>query len=193
MFYPHTSGSAGVHPWQLTVGGNVSTRWAIQVGFSYQNEYEYRAPLYTGTRLNGDYIDGFKTSKRWTYCVPVLARYAVVRYPKPRLQIDALLGLTLLGAESIYEVEDRVNGQVVRQYSYGGGKATQGYYTAGVGFRYPFGRHFEGVFDWTYNRNFRSAPEGVNFNTTGNPYGLTRAINLGLRYRFNVRKKPVAS
>ena len=110
VFYPNTPGSAGVHPWQLTAGGNVSTRLAIQVGFSYQNEYEYRAPLYTGTRLNGDYIEGFQTSKSWTYCVPVLARYAVVRYPKPRLQIDALLGLTLLGAESTYEVEDHVNG-----------------------------------------------------------------------------------
>jgi hypothetical protein len=192
VFYPDTPGSAGVHPWQLTAGGNVSTRLAIQIGFSYQNESKYRDPLYTGTRLNGDYIEGFQTSKRWTYCVPVLVRYAVVRYPKPRLQVDVLLGLTLLGTESSYEVEDRVNGQVVRQYSYGG-KATQGYYTAGVGFRYPFGRHFEGVLDWTYNRNFRSTSEGVNFNTTGNRYGFTRAINLGVRYRFNVRKKPAAS
>ena len=192
VFYPDTPGSAGVHPWQLTVGGNFSTRLAVQAGFSYQWEHAYRDPLYTGTMLNGDYVDGFKTSTRRTYCVPVLARYAVVRYPKPRLQVDALLGLTLLGTKSNYEVEDRVNGQVVRQYSYGG-EATHGYYTAGVGLRYPFGRRFEGVLDWTYSRNFRPASVGVNFNTTGNRYGITRAISLGVRYRFNVSKKPAAS
>jgi hypothetical protein len=192
VFYPDTPGRAGVHPWQLTVGGNVSTRLAVQAGVSYQREHTPRAPLYTGTRLNGDYVDGFQTSTQRTYCVPVLARYAVVRHPKPRLQVDALLGLTLFGTKANYEIEDRVNRQVVRQYSYGG-EATHGYYTAGVGLRYPFGRHFEGVLDWTYSRNFRAAPVDVNFNTTGNRFGLTRAISLGLRYRFNLHKKPAAS
>ena len=88
--------------------------------------------------------------------------------------------------------EDRVNGQVVRQRR-DEARATNGYYTMGAAVQVPLGRHLEGVLDWTYNRNLRAAPEEVNFNTTGNRYGLTRAIGIGLRYRFNVRKKPATS
>jgi hypothetical protein len=192
VFYPDTPGSASVQPWQLTVGGNATPRLALQAGISYTRELDHFDPSYTGTMLNGDYVDGAYDSKRWTYCVPVLARYAVVRFPRPRLQVDALAGLTLLGTESRVQSEDRVNGQVVRQNSYEG-KATNGYYAFGVGVRCPVGRHVEGVVDWTVNRNFRPASEGVNFNTTGNRYGFTRAISLGLRYRFNFPKKPSAS
>ena len=81
---------------------------------------------------------------------------------------------------------------MVRQGSYEA-HATNGYYTVGVGVRVPLGRHVEGVLDGTYNRNLHTASEAVNFNTTGNRYGLTRALSIGLRYRFNVRKKPSAS
>jgi hypothetical protein len=191
VFYPDTPGSAGPHPWQLTVGGNVTPRLALQAGLSYTREHQHMDPSYTGTMLNGDYVDGSFDSKRWTYCVPVLARYAVVRFPKPRLQVDGLLGWTLLGTQSREQGEQRVNGQVVHQSTYLG-QATNGYYTFGMGVRCPFGRHVEGVVDWTYNRNVRPSSEAVNFNTTGNQHGFTRALTLGLRYRFNGRKKPSA-
>ena len=188
VFYSNTPGAVSVHPWQITLGLNASPRLALQLGVSYTTERNQMDPAYTGTMLNGDYVDGATDSRQWTYCVPVLARYAMLRYPKPRFQVDGILGLTLLGTSYTESAEDRVNGRVVRSY-YDEGKATQLYATVGLGLRCPFGRHFEGVFDWTYNRNFQSASEYVNFNTTGNRYGFTRAISLGLRYRFDVKKK----
>ncbi|MFD2721788.1 hypothetical protein ACFST9_23935 [Hymenobacter monticola] len=72
-------------------------------------------------------------------------------------------------------------------------KATHLYATGGIGLRYPFGRNFEGVFDWTYSKNFRPASEYVHLAVTGNKLGLTRALSLGLRYRFAVGKKKAAS
>lgn len=192
VFYPDTPGSAGPHPWQLTVGGNVTPRLALQVGVSYTREHDHQDPAYSGTMLNGDYVDGSFDSKRWTYCVPVLARYALVRFPKPRLQVDGLVGLTVLGTESHEQAEQRVNGHVV-QHRNVLEQATNGYYSVGMGVRCPVGRHVEAVVDCTYNRNFHSASEAINFNTTGNQHGFTRALSVGLRYRFNVRKQPAAS
>lgn len=74
-----------------------------------------------------------------------------------------------------------------------GDQATQLSITAGLGIRYPFGHHFEGVFDWTYSRNLKSVPEYVHQQVTGNKWGMTRALSLGLRYRFAVKKKVAAS
>ncbi len=122
--------------------------------------------------------------------MPLLARYAMVRFPSPRLQVDAILGLSLVGTRDEFSVENRVNGQVVASYSEQN-KATHLYATGGLGLRYPFGRRFEGVFDWTYSKNFRYAPDYVHLAVTGNQWGITRALALGLRYRFAVKKKSI--
>lgn len=188
VFFPTTPNDTGTGAgWQATVGFNPSARLAIQLGGTYGHEAHSDDPSYTGTTLSGQYLDGSSYSKRWTYCLPVLARYAVVRSPNPRLQIDALAGLTLLGTRAVSAAENRINHQVVSSY-YVEDKATQLYATAGVGLRYSFGRHLEGVLDWTYSRNFHAASDNVHLSVTGNKLGLTRALSLGLRYRFAVRK-----
>ncbi|MFC7671429.1 hypothetical protein ACFQT0_31485 [Hymenobacter humi] len=126
-----------------------------------------------------------------TYCVPVLARYAALGFAHSRGHLDAVLGATLVGAKVHFDEQDRVNGQAVRQISrrY---QATNGFLTAGIGARYALGRHLESVVDWTYNRNVRFASSMTNRYTTGNRYGLTPAVSVGLRYRFTGHPKPAA-
>ena len=193
VFFPNTANASGTESsWQVTVGRNLSSRIALQLGATYARKSFVDDPSYIRTTLSGQYEDGAYHSKRWTYCLPLLARYAVVRFPKPRLQVDAILGLSLVGTLDKFSVENRVNGQVVASYSEVN-KAAHLYATGGVGLRYPFGRHFEGVFDWTYSKNFRSAPDYVHLAVTGNKLGLTKALSLGLRYRFAVQKKTAAT
>jgi hypothetical protein len=62
------------------------------------------------------------------------------------------------------------------------------YAVAGLGIKYPFGRHLEVLFDYTWIRNFKRAPEYVHQEVTGNTWGLTKAFGLGVRYRFNLKK-----
>ena len=192
VFFPLTPNDTGTGAWQVSMGVNITPRLATQAGISYTHDENIQDPEYSGTTLSGQYTDGSRINKRWTYCLPILARYAVVRYPHPRLQVDAILGLTLLGTRYLLAGENRVDGQVVSSF-FEEGKATHLYATGGVGLRYPFGRHFEGVFDWTYSKNFRSAPDYVHLAVTGNKLGLTKALSLGLRYRFAVQKKTAAT
>ena len=179
-------------PWQLSIGGNLSPRLALQLGYSYRHEADHLDPSYTGTTLTGQFVSGSSSDERWTHCVPLLARYTAIGFPNHRLQADFLLGLTMLHTSEFTAAEFRVDYQVVssRSFHY---KATQGYISGGFGLRYNFGHHVEGVLDWTYSHNFRSASEDVHLNVTGNRFGLTRALSLGLRYRFAVKKKVAAS
>lgn len=190
VFFPRTANRSGTgSAWQLTAGVNLSPRLALQVGGTYSRDVHDENPSYIGTTPTGVPTRGTYRSERWTYCMPVLGRYAVVRSPQPRLQVDALLGASLVGTRVVFGGDNQVNGQVVSTF-YEENKATHVYATGGLGLRYPFGRRFEGVFDWTYSRNLRRTSPGVQQAVTGNPWGLTRALSLGLRYRFAVKKKP---
>lgn len=188
VFFPVSPNNTGVGMWQLVVGGNLSRRLAIQGGYTYVHDLHIDNPSYTGTNTLGQQVSGSSYNERRTSCVPFLVRYSALRFPSPRLQVDLIAGATLLQTEYILEMEDRVNNQVVESI-YDQDKVRQLYATLGLGLRYPFGRHVEGVFDWTYSRNFRTNPSSVNLSVTGNGFGLTRALSLGLRYRFNVGKK----
>lgn len=193
VFFPNTANNAGTESsWQITIGRNLSSRLTVQLGATYARKSFVDDPSYIRTTSSGQYEDGAYRSNRWSYCLPLLARYAVVRFPNPRLQVDAILGLSLFGVKDRFSIENRVNGQIVASYSEEN-KATHLYATGGIGLRYPFGRHFEGIFDWTYSKNFRSAPDYVHLAVTGNKLGLTRALSLGLRYRFAVKKKVAAT
>lgn len=83
---------------------------------------------------------------------------------------------------------DFVDGQLVRETNLQD-RATQFYVTAGLGLRYPFGRHFEGVLDYSYSRNLKSVAGGLHQQVSGNSLGLTRTFGLGLRYGFDVKRK----
>lgn len=192
VFFPATANSAGTESsWQLTLGRALSRRWAVQLGVTYARKSFVDDPSYTRTTLSGQYEEGAYRSERGTFCLPVLARYALVRRSRPRLQVDAVAGLTVVRVWDEFTVENRVNGLVVARYAEGG-RATHAYLTAGLGLRYPFGRRFEGVLDWTYSRNLRAVPDRVHLAVVGNPLGLTRAVGLGLRYRFALKRKSAA-
>lgn len=193
VFFPRTPNLSGTGlSWQLTAGVNLSPRFALQLGGTYSRTKFDDDPSYIGTTTTGQSTQGSYHSKRWTHCVPLLARYAVVRSPRPRLQVEALFGASVVATRDVFWGDNRINGQVVSEF-YEENKATHVYATGGLGFRYPFGRRFEGVFDWTYSRNLRAVPEAVHQGVTGNKWGLTRALSLGLRYRFAVKKKAVAA
>jgi hypothetical protein len=189
-FHPSSNenATAGIGPWQLVAGGNIGPRLALQMGYSYRHEVDHLDPSYTGTTLAGQYVSGSSANDSWTHCLPLLARYAAVRSPGHRWQVDVLAGLTGVQTRQLAAAENRVDNQVVSRFSTDV-RAVQLYASAGVGVRCSFGQHMEGVLDWTYSRNFRPAPEYAHVQATGNKYGLTRALSLGLRYRFAVRKK----
>lgn len=192
VFFPSGPNGGGADSWQLTTGVTVAPRLTLQAGYVYGHTADDRDPVYTGTSLTGDFVSGSSANERWTHCVSSLARYEALRFFKPRLRVDALVGLTFLQTRDIAAGEERVNYQVVNSY-YSKQEASDLYATAGVGVRCPFGRHLEGIFDWTYSRNFHAAPEYVHQSVARNKYGLTRALSLGLRYRFNLKKLATAA
>ena len=191
VFFPTTPNSTTAGPWQLTGGYNVSPRLAVQIGYAYRHELYQSDPAYTGTTLTGHFVSGSSYSERWTHCLPLEARYAVLFLGR-RFQVDALLGLTAVQLRTLVRGENRVDGQVVSRFEQAM-KATQGYASGGAGLRYAFGKHVEGVFDWTYSRNFHPASADVHLETVGNKWGLTRTLSLGLRYRFAVHKRAAPS
>ena len=192
VIFPSSPNDTRAGAWQITAGVYVSPRLVLQLGYTRTRESQSDDPTNIGTSLSGQHLDGSSYTKRATDCLPLLARYTVVGYSHTRLQIDGILGLCLLKTTEASGAENRVNGQVVSS-RYTNDKATQLYAVGGIGFRYPFGQHLEGVFDWTYSRNFHTSSEAVHLSVTGNKWGLTRALSLGLRYRFVVKKKAAAS
>jgi len=192
VFFPSGPNGGGADSWQLTTGLTVAPRLALQVGYVYGHTTDNSDPTYTGTSLSGDFVSGSSANERWTHCVSSLARYEALRFFKPRLRVDALVGLTFLQTRDIAAGEERVNYQVVNSY-YSKQEASDLYATVGVGVRCPFSQHLEGIFDWTYSRNFHSAPEYIHQSVARNKYGLTRALSLGLRYRFDLKKTASAA
>jgi hypothetical protein len=189
---PIDNSTASTGPWQLNVGVALSFRLECQIGYSYRHEHEFMDPFYSGTNSSGQTVSGASINDFWTHCIPVLARYTVLHCSKNRFRIDGLLGFTILNAREFSAVENRVNSLVISSLATDY-QATQLYASFGFGGRYSFGQHFEGILDWTYSRNFRQASPDVHFQATGNEYGLTRALSLGFRYRFAMKKKAVAT
>jgi hypothetical protein len=188
VFFPQSPNATGAGPWQLVVDYAVSPRFSIQLAGNYSYNRFIQDPYYISFASLGQCLDGAKEERRWTCAVPLLARYSVLSSPRHRLQADFIIGGTFLRTHFVSKSEERVNHEVVASY-YSEDKVIQAYITAGLGIRYSFWRHLEGVFDYSYSRNFRSAPEAVHLEVTGNKWGLTRAYSLGLRYRFNLKKK----
>jgi hypothetical protein len=190
VFYPEAS-PASAGPWQLVLGGQLAPRWALQVGFSYHVRRD-RSDR-SDPELNGDVVDRRVGIREPVYCLPVLARYAAVGFARSRGQLEAVAGATLVGAAIRFDEQYRVNGQLVRQSSYGS-RSTNGYVTAGAGVRYAVGPRWEGVFDWTYscNVNFLASSAETNRRVANNRFGLTPAVGVGVRYRFHGRSQPAA-
>lgn len=190
VFYPTTPQLAVITTGQATVGVQFNPRWAMQLGYAYSRDKSSQDPAYTGTTLAGQYITGRRSNDSWEQAFPLLVRYALIGRPNPRLQIDFIGGGTVVDGRFSVHYIDFVDGQVVREFN-AGDHVTQLYFTAGLGVRYPFGKHFEGVFDYMLSRNFKAVPASFHQQVSGSSLGLTRAFSLGLRYRFALHKKAI--
>jgi hypothetical protein len=188
VFYPSAPHLSRISPWQLVAGTQLSSRWAVQVGYTYSHDVHDHNPSYTGTTVSGEPMSGSLYNELWEQAIPLGFRYCLLRWPKPRLQIDVIAGTTVVTSRFQFDEVNKISSRVTHEF-HSSGHATQLYATLGLGARYPFGRHFEGVFDYSYSRNLRSVPEGLHLAVSGNEWGLTRAYSLGLRYRFNLKKK----
>ena len=188
VFYPSTPHLSVVKPWQLVAGARLSSRWSIQLGYTYSRDIFDLNPSYTGTNDAGEPTSGSRYSGQWEQAAPLVLRYSLVQRSVPRLQLDAIVGTTLVASRFEYDETRKVNSLVV-YHTHSSDRTTQLYITAGLGLRYPFGKHFEGVFDYSYSRNLKSVSEGLHLQVTGNRFGLTRAYSLGVRYRFNFGKR----
>ncbi|MCI1187015.1 outer membrane beta-barrel protein [Hymenobacter sp. DH14] len=188
VFYPSTPALTNSGSWQLCAGVRIRSRLSIQAGYANIMHSSREDPAYEGTTLSGSYITGKRGSDTRTLTIPLIIRYSLIRRAHPRLQIDAIAGGTLVADNYSLFYLDYVDGVLVRDY-HESAHITQVCATAGLGARYPFGRHLEGVLDWTYSRNLKAVPEPIHQQVTGNRFGLTRALSLGLRYRFAVKKK----
>lgn len=179
-----------VSPWLVSAGYFIQPRLAIQLGFTY-NSYAHHSAGGTGIDLQGRRIlyDAF-TEENKQVAVPLTLRYSLSKR-KPRLRADALLGIVWAYNSFVQESHDEVDGQITRQSSRSD-HAGNFYASAGLGIRWVFNRHFEALGDFTLNRNLKALPSELHQQVTGNTLGLTRSLNLGLRYRFNLYKPAAA-
>jgi len=178
-----------VRPWQVQVGYQVLPRLAVQVGYSARFSETKRAfGSYGYDPVTGEPDYGSLQTTRRLQVLPVLVRYTALREQHTGLQLDIVAGGSLLFAKDDLNFRREEGGQVVKEIN-DRDPTTQRYATAGLGLRYPLGKHFEGVLDWTYSYNERSLPDEYRKELVGNKWGLTRAVGLGLNYRFNVQKK----
>ncbi|MBF9237601.1 outer membrane beta-barrel protein [Hymenobacter sp. BT683] len=176
-------------PWEAVAGVQVTPNWALQVGFANRVSRSSPTPGYYGE--DGQLIGDVQTTYRIT-ALPVLVRYTALRERHTGLQLDVVGGGTVAFSSIEEHYLGFVGGPPVVEQTFTE-RTTQKYVTAGLGVRYPLGRHVEGVLDWAYSRNLASMPTEQRKGFTGNKYGLTRAVGLGLTYRFHGFKKPAAS
>jgi hypothetical protein len=186
IFYPKTPNVGGTGPWVLAVGQQLTPRWAVQIGYAFQ--HIGTRDTYAGTTLTGQQIDGWRSSDTWTHAVPFTVRYTLIPASLSRLQLDIIGGGSWVSSRFLVAGEEFIDGKspgIVSSEDH----TKQWYLTAGIGVRYGFGRHFEGVFDYALLRNTQRVPEYIHLATVGNKLGLTRAISLGVRYQFHLKKQ----
>ena len=176
-------GTIGPGPWRLSLGYQLQPRLAVEISGMYN--YAKFNGSETGTTLNGQKIFNYSTDKNWDSALPILARYSLTHGPNSPLNIDVLLGVTLAKTHSENDFTNTLNGQIVQERHdiYNG---TSFCWTAGAGFRYQFGYHWQAVGDWTVNRNTDHLPDYVSLQVLGRKSDLTYVYGLGVRYCFNV-------
>jgi hypothetical protein len=188
LIYPTTPNLGGTDPWMAAVGKQLATRWAVQLGYAWRHYKTGEDPSHVGTTANGQPTYGWRSSETWTHALPFTVRYTLLPASRARLQLDLIGGGTWVSSRFRVAAEDFINGQsqgLVSQQD----QTRQWYLTAGLGARYSFSQHVEGVFDYALIRNTQRIPDYVHLGTVGNKWGLTRSISLGLRYRFNLKKQ----
>lgn len=192
LYRRSSPGEARITTPLITVGFYFLPRLAVQLGYGYLHEAS-EDPGASGVTLSGQSITlNRHGQENWQQAFPLLARYSLSNRSRSRLRADALAGLTMVTSRFNFHNEHLLDGQVTFQENISD-HATQFYVTIGAGLRFVINRHFEAVGDLAWSRNLDTAPEYIHQEVTGNKWGITRAVNLGLRYRFAVREKTPAA
>lgn len=159
-------------PLSVTVGYQLSSRWALQLSTAYSSS----PGSYAGTARNfdGSLIGNYSNDYRNTaLSMMALGRYTLTRTPSKRFQLDALGGISLdrqgyRGKGYNPDYTDP-NGTVPFE------RSSHNYnYALSVGpsLRYRIGSGLEAVGEGTVNMDIRS------------PRVVTTSASVGLRYRF---------
>lgn len=187
VFYLGAANRGSTSPWAVNIGKQLTSRWALQLGYAYFHDGYYRNPEYTLTTVTGQHVYGWRSSDTWIHTIPLAVRYAIISQPQSHLQVDVLGGSTWLNARVEQAGEEFIDGQSQGRLS-NEFRTTQLYITLGLQTRYTFSRHLGGMINYALIRNTKSVPEYVHLSLAGNKWGITRSISIGVSYLFNVRK-----
>ncbi|RIY14121.1 hypothetical protein D0T11_00070 [Hymenobacter rubripertinctus] len=179
-------GLTGVGPYQFKLGRWLTPRWAVEMGYSAYHFLDERTAY--GTTIAGEPTSRYSYAEAWVKALPVLLRRRLTRQVEHRIQFDGLAGLTVVHYRDKLKAVSEVNQQVVLNNSWGD-RVTNSYLTFGPAVSYRFGRHFEAALDVSLTKNLRAIDRTFSTQQLNSTFGFQRGWNLGLRYRFDVKKK----
>ncbi|AWM33098.1 outer membrane beta-barrel protein [Hymenobacter nivis] len=178
-----------VSPWYVNAGYYISPRLAVQAGIMYMHDTFTGGGA--GVNSAGKPIADIRTDNTWNTLVPMLLRFTLIRTSDRRFSMDALAGGTYGFSHGRLEQTETVAGQVIR-YNLIEVRQPGFFLTVGLAGRFIFNRRWEIVGDWTYSRNTANISK-QSYWQAGVPNGRTRGLSLGVRYRFNLKRKAAES
>lgn len=146
--------------------------------------------LGAGTTITRQPTTDVRTYQNWNTAVPVLVRFTLIRTADRRFRVDALAGGTYFFAHARFEEVKTIAGQVTESRLDEVRKSDL-FVTAGLVGRFIFGQRWEIVGDWMYSHNTANISK-QSYWQAGVPNGRTRGLSLGVRYRFNLKRKALA-
>ncbi|ALW85924.1 hypothetical protein AUC43_12950 [Hymenobacter sedentarius] len=186
----YAPGLTGVQPYQVKVGRWLGPRWALEVGYSAYHFVDKRTAY--GTTATGEPTSRYSSSEDWATALPVLLRRRLTHQAAHRFQFDGLAGLTVVQYRDQLAVIEQTNGHVVREQAWGS-RATNSYLTLGPAASYLFGQHVEATVEASLTKNLRTIDRTFSTQQLNGTLGFQRGWNVGLRYRFDVKRKAGAS
>lgn len=183
-------GLAGVQPYQFTIGYFFAPRWAMQAGYSAYHFFDERTAY--GTTLASEPTSRYLYAEAWDKAIPLLLRRSLTRNAAHRMQFDGMVGMTIVHYRDKVKIVTKTNDQITWQNSWSD-QTTNAYLTLGPAVTYRFGQHLEGCFDFLLTKNLHNINRTFSTQQLNSTLGFQRGWNLGLRYRFNVKKKPAAA
>ena len=178
-----------VSPWYLNAGYYISPRLAVQVGVMYMHDTFTGGGA--GVNSAGKPIADIHIDNTWNTVIPLLVRFTLIRTSDRRFNMDVLAGGTYGFSHGRSERTETIAGQVTK-YSLDEVRQPGFFLTAGLAGRFIFNRRWEIVGDWTYSRNTANISQ-QSYWQAGVPNGRTRGLSLGVRYRFNLKRKATAA
>lgn len=186
----YAPGLTGVQPYQVKMGRWLTPRWAAEVGYSAYHFVDRRTAY--GTTATGEPTSRYSYSEAWAKALPLLLRRRLTRHATNRFQFDGLAGITVVQYRDRIKVVDQINGQVVREQA-SGDRATNAYLTLAPAASYCFSSRFEVAAEVSLTKNLQTISRTFSTQQLNGILGFQRGWNLGLRYRFDLKRKTDAS